>query len=248
MTYDPAANSKASYDLAISEMRRRHEAKDIPAKRVEFIGDCTLYLGDSRLIAPHIENVSAIITDPPYGMGFRSNFREEKHEAIANDEDTECLMWACSLPAAHSKYIFCRWDNLGQVLKPKSCITWVKNNWSMGDLDHEHARQTELVLFYPGPDHAFPAQRPQDVVRAPRTGNDNHPTEKPVQLMMAIAEWTSGLVLDPFMGSGSTGVACARLGRAFVGIEINEEYFDTACRRIQDALREPDMFVRSAQC
>jgi site-specific DNA-methyltransferase (adenine-specific) len=113
----------------------------------------------------------------------------------------------------------------------------------MGDLDHEHARQTEVALFYPGPDHFFPNGRPTDVIEAPRTGNDHHPTEKPVMLMWAILKWTDGLVFDPFMGSGTTGVACAKLRRPFVGVELDEGYFDIACRRIREAYDQPDLFV-----
>ena len=113
----------------------------------------------------------------------------------------------------------------------------------MGDLQHEHARQTEVALFYPGPQHDFPRGRPTDVIECARTGNAFHPTEKPVDLMRAVIEWTRGTVLDPFMGSGTTGVACVKLGRKFIGIEIEPKYFDIACRRIQAALDAPDMFV-----
>ncbi len=211
--------------------------------RTETIGDATLYLGDCREIMPTLPVQDVIATDPPYGMAFRSNHRAVKHLAIANDAATDCLMWACSLEALHSKYIFCRWDNLAEVPKPKSCITWVKNNWSMGDLDHEHARQTEVALYYPGPNHSFPKGRPTDVITAPRTGNDHHPTEKPTQLMEAILRWTSGAVCDPFMGSGTTGCAAARLQRPFIGIEIEPKYFDIACRRIEDDFRRPNMFT-----
>ena len=206
------------------------------------IGNATLYLGDCRDIVPHIQ-FDSVASDPPYGMSFQSNHRAVQHRAIANDDNEELLLWACSLRPRHSSYLFCRWDNLLQVPKPKSCVTWVKNNWSMGDLEHEHARQTEIALFYPGPEHDFPKGRPTDMIKAPRTGNDHHPTEKPVQLMMAMLEWTRGTVLDPFMGSGTTGVAAARLGRPFVGIEIDPAYFDIACRRIEDAQRQGDMFA-----
>jgi site-specific DNA-methyltransferase (adenine-specific) len=113
----------------------------------------------------------------------------------------------------------------------------------MGDLDHEHGRQTEVVLFYPGHQHLFPGRRPSDVINAPRTANEHHPTEKPVQLMGAIIKWTSGLVLDPFMGSGTTGVACMNLGRKFIGIEIEPKYFDIACERIENAQRQVRMFA-----
>jgi len=207
--------------------------------RIETFDNITLYNCDCREV---VANYSALISDPPYGMSFRSNHRAVKHEAIANDGDVGMLQWTCTLPAAHSKYIFCRWDNIADVPKPKSLITWVKNNWSMGDLKHEHGRQTEVALFYPGPEHFFPNGRPSDVVRAPRTGNGDQPTEKPVGLMEQVVLWTAGVVFDPFMGSGSTGVACAHLGRAFVGVELSQEYFDTACRRIEAALGQPSMF------
>lgn len=209
--------------------------------RIERIGDCTLYNGDCREVAEMVA-YDSIATDPPYGMAFRSNYRAVKHAAIANDGDVGMLQWTCDLIAAHSKYIFCRWDNIADVPKPKSLVTWVKNNWSMGDLKHEHARQTEVALFYPGDNHFFPNGRPADVVHAPRTGNDNHPTEKPVGLMEQVILWTDGVVFDPFMGSGATAVACTHLGRAFVGSELDPGYFDIACRRVEAALGQPSMF------
>lgn len=211
--------------------------------RIEQIGDCTLYNGDCREALELIGCAyDTLISDPPYGMAFRSNHRATKHEAIANDGDAGMLQWTCGLPARHSKYIFCRWDNLVDVPKPKSLITWVKNNWSMGDLKHEHGRQTEVALFYPGPEHFFGNGRPSDVVHAPRTGNTDHPTEKPISLMEQVIMWTAGTVLDPFMGAGSTGIASTRLGRAFIGVELNTTYFDAACRRIEDENRRPTFF------
>ena len=210
------------------------------------IGRATLYCGDAREIVPTLGQIGCVVSDPPYGMSFQSNHRTTQHARIANDDNEDLLRWACSLAPAHSAYLFCRWDNLFSVPKPKSLVTWVKNNWSMGDLEHEHARQTEVALFYPGPDHDFPAGRPSDVIRAPRTGNEHHPTEKPVQLMRAIIEWTRGTVLDPFMGSGSTGCAAAAMGRDFIGIELQEQYFETACRRLEDALTRPELFTEGA--
>jgi site-specific DNA-methyltransferase (adenine-specific) len=214
------------------------------ANRIETLAEgVTLYLGDCREILPTLGKVDAVVTDPPYGMAFRSNHRTIKHAAIANDGDADALKWACEIEATHSRYVFCRWDNLLDAPKPRSLVTWVKNNWSMGDLEHEHARQTEVALFYAGPEHFFPKGRPSDVISAPRTANDNHPTEKPVQLMRAIIGWTHGTILDPFMGSGTTGVAAVKLGRKFIGIEIEPKYFDIACKRISDALKQPDMFI-----
>ncbi len=214
--------------------------------RVERIGRATLYLGDCRDIVPGLPALDTIVSDPPYGMSFQSNHRSQQHERIANDDNEDLLLWACSLAPRHSSYLFCRWDNLFSVPKPKSLITWVKNNWSMGDLEHEHARQTEVALFYPGPEHDFPKSRPTDVIRAPRTGNEHHPTEKPVQLMRAMIEWTRGVVVDPFMGSGTTGCAAVAMGREFIGVELHELYFETACARIEQAQRQGDLFVAGA--
>ena len=212
--------------------------------REEIIGDARLILGDCREVLPTLPRVDAVVTDPPYGIVFRSNrpVIRSKHDPIRNDGDTDALRWACELPATHSSYVFCRWDNVAELPKPKSLVTWVKNHWSMGDLDREHARQTEVACFYPGPNHFFPRGRPSDVVHAPRTENWEHPTQKPVTLMEAVVRWTHGLVLDPFMGSGTTGVACIKLGRKFVGIEIESKYFDIACRRIEEAWKQPRLF------
>ena len=243
--YDPAKDAHDSYFAAVEAKRLRgdtHGWNDRPWRRKEVIGECTLYLGDAAEIVSSV-TFDALVTDPPFGMAFQSNHRGVQHERIANDDNPELLRWACELPVSHSRYVFCRWDNLVDIPKPKSLVTWVKNNWSMGDLEHEHARQTEVAAFYPGPDHFFPNGRPQDVIKAPRTGNEHHPTEKPVQLMQAFVEWTSGVVLDPFMGSGSTLVACARAGRSAVGIELHEPYFDIACQRLRKAYMQPDFFA-----
>jgi site-specific DNA-methyltransferase (adenine-specific) len=210
------------------------------------IGSATLYLGDCLEVLPLIDKVDAVITDPPYGMNFQSNFRNEKHLKIANDDSAEVAIqvinW-CLQNTNHSIYAFGRWDNLYDYPKPKSLITWVKNNWSMGDLHHEHARQTEVAFFYAMKDHFFPKQRPTDVIEYPRTNNEFHPTEKPIGLMCKFVEWTSGTILDPFMGSGTTGVAAIQMGRKFIGIEREQKYFDIACKRIEQAVSQPQLFA-----
>ena len=214
------------------------------------IGDATLYFGDCMDILPTLGVVDAVITDPPYGMSFQSNYRLVKHIKIANDESANLacavISWAIE-NATHSTYAFGRWDNLLDYPKPKSLITWVKNNWSMGDLLHEHARQTEVAFFYPGPKHDFPRSRPTDVVQHPRTSNEFHPTEKPVGLMELVIGWTRGVVLDPFMGSGTTGVAAIQMGRQFIGIEREPKYFEIACRRIERAQAQGQLFEPSVK-
>ena len=210
------------------------------------IGNATLYLGDCLEVLPLIDKVDAVITDPPYGMNFQSNHRNEKHLKIANDDSAEIAIqvinW-CLQNTNHSIYAFGRWDNIYDYPKPKSLITWVKNNWSMGDLHHEHARQTEVAFFYAMKEHFFPKQRPTDVIEYPRTNNEFHPTEKPVGLMCKFVEWTSGTIFDPFMGSGTTGVAAIQMGRKFIGIEREQKYFDIACKRIEQAVSQPQLFA-----
>ena len=215
--------------------------------RKEVIGDCTLYLGDCLEVMPTLGKVDAVVTDPPYGMSFQSNRRIEKRRKIANDDSADLLKWACEIPAEHSKYIWMRWDNTSQIVKPKSLITWVKNNHSMGDLKHEHGRKTEVCAFYAGPTHFWPNKRPNDVLMAARTGNCHHPTEKPVALMESVVAWTSGTVTDCFSGSGTTGVACVNLGREFIGIERDPDYFDIMCRRIEEAVNAPKQLDLSGE-
>lgn len=211
--------------------------------RVETIGNAKLYCADCRDVLPMLEGVDAVVTDPPFGMVYQSAWRTDRHDEIAGDGDASLLRLACEIPVTHARYVFCRWDNLREVPQPKSAITWVKNNWTSGDLEHAHGRQTEMILFYPGESHFFPNYRPPDVVKCAKESSDQHPTEKPVQLMHLVVGWTDGIVLDPFMGSGTTGVACARLGRRFIGIEIEPKYFEIALRRIEQAQRQKDLFV-----
>ncbi len=210
--------------------------------REERIGNQRLILGDCREIIDGLQ-FDAICTDPPFGMNFLSNYRKQKHAAIIHDRDEALLVWACEIPVTHSRYVWMRWDNIKQVPMPRSLITWVKNNHSMGDLEHEHARQTEVCAFYKGPEHRWPEYRPADVVKHQRTGNEFHPTEKPVSLMQEVIGWTLGVVCDPFMGSGSTLVACQRMGRAGTGIELDPDYFDIACKRVDEAARQPDLLI-----
>ena len=142
----------------------------------------------------------------------------------------------------NAAYIFCRWDNIYQLPKPKSLLVWVKNNWSMGDLKHEHGRQWEAICFYPAAGHKFKKRIP-DVLKGMRTGNIYHPTEKPVGLMTQIIDANiCGSVLDPFIGSGTTAIACERLNRCWIGIEISEEYCEIAAKRIENERKQLKMF------
>lgn len=218
------------------------EVPDVPVDPITKLGDLWI-LGEHRVLcgdSTKAEDVGrlmagatigSVITDPPFGMSFVSNYRVVKHKAIAGDSTADLLAYACAIEADHSSYVFCRWDNLSQVPPPTSLITWVKNNWSMGDLEHAHARQTEVALFYRGKNHSFPDGRPTDVVQHPRTGNNLHPTEKPVALLSEIIGWSIGLVFDPFLGSGTTLIAAEQLGRKCYGMEISPAYCDVIVKR-----------------
>ena len=177
------------------------------------------------MILPQLEAPEIILTDPPYGIEFVSNHRKVRYERITGDERLPVdMIEKCIRKASRATYVFCRWDNLSQLPKPRSCLAWVKNNWSMGDLQHEHGRQWEAIAFYAGADHKFISRIP-DVIHANRTGNEMHPTEKPVSLLKVILAANVGeTVLDPYMGSGSTLVAAKMLGRRCIGIEIEKNY------------------------
>jgi site-specific DNA-methyltransferase (adenine-specific) len=203
----------------------------------EYLNKITL--GDSREILAGFPDkcVDLIITDPPYGMSFQSNHRQEKHDKIAGDDTFPLWIFdEFNRIARNGVYVFCRWDNLVEVPKPKSVLAWVKNNWSMGDLQHEHGRMWEACCFYPKENHQF-IKRIPDVIYADRTGNSLHPTEKPVKLLETIIEANVGqIILDPFAGSGSTLLAAKNLGRDFIGIELSPKYVEVINERLSQDL------------
>ena len=192
------------------------------------LGDHWVTCGDAREFCTAAD---CVVTDPPYGMAFRSNYRKSRHPKIDGDEGETLLLWSCEIPVKHSKYVWCRWDNLASVPRPTSTVTWVKNNWSMGDLKHEHARQTEVCLFYPGEEHKWPTGRPSDVIHGKRTGNELHPSQKPLEVIAEIVQWTKGMIADPFLGSGTTLIAAEQLNRVCHGIEIEPKYVDVVIER-----------------
>ena len=194
---------------------------------------CTIYHGDCRDILPSLPSVDIVLSDPPYGMNYRSNYRKKKHKRIAGDYvlPVDLIELAMS-KAERAAYFFCRWDNLQQMPSPTSVLAWVKDNWGMGDLKHEHGRMWEACCFYPMHGHEF-VKRIPDVIHCPRTENNLHPTEKPVHLLSTILAANVGnTVLDPFMGSGTTLRAAMDLKKECIGIELDEEYCENAVKRL----------------
>lgn len=202
--------------------------------RTETIGDCTLHLGDCRDILPTLGKVDAVVTDPPYGIadvwkgGGGHGWGAARQQAIVrNDWDSETpdqkTLWAI-LDAASQQII---WGGNYFPLPVSRCwLVWNKpeRGFSLAEAELAWTNFDSVVRVWDGP-----RSEPGRV----------HPTQKPVALMAWCVAKTKGTVLDPFMGSGTTGVACAKAGRAFIGIEREPSYFDIACKRIDAATREP---------
>lgn len=193
------------------------------------------------------DSVDMVLADPPYGMSFQSGRRKVKHRAIENDDT---LLWIddfmsqCSRIAkgdtAH--YFFCSWHNVDifkqaaeKYFKVKNVLVWVKNNHGSGDLLADYAPKHELVLFCHKGRRKYNGKRECNILEFAKTNNALHPTQKPVDMLEFMIEKFSDegqVVIDPFMGSGSTGVACVNTNRKFIGIELDETYFKVAQSRI----------------
>ena len=227
--------------------------------RVEHLADgVTLHLGDCREILPTLGKVDAVVTDPPYGINFR--WKGAKRNGLVSG-----LSWG-----AGRRSIEPEWSDIVDDDKPfdpspffafPEVILWGGNNYSgLGparcwlvwdkrrDTTPDHHGDCELA--WTNLDSVIRCHRQvwRGIVREGEenvaNGDKHHPTQKPLALMTWCLHHTKGeTILDPFMGSGTTGVAAVKLGRKFIGIEIEERYFNIAIRRIQAALDAPDMFV-----
>jgi len=219
----------------------------------------TLYNGDcfEYMKSMPSKSIDAIITDPPYGIDYVSNMRKQKFEIMRDDDITNAawLSFAVNIIKLSGAIYCCsRWDVLGLWktifeffgMNVRNCIVWDKKQGGMGDLVGSYAPSHEMVLFATRGNHILRRNRPSDIIHIQRIGiNRNHPTEKPVDLMKEFilnSTDEGGIVFDPFMGSGTTGVACVQLGRNFIGCEISPEYFAIAEKRIQQAEAQPSLF------
>ena len=208
-----------------------------------------LRLGDCLELMKDIPDgsVDLVLTDPPYGMAFKSNYRKEKYNEIQNDKSLEWLERYISecyrvLKNNSAIYCFCSWHNVDvfkqaieKKFKVKNILIWEKNNTSMGDLKGSYAPKYEMIIFAHKGRKLLNGFRYADIIKANRTGNKLHPTEKPVDLLELFIKNSSdenAVVFDGFMGSGSCGVACVNTNRNFIGIELDENYFKIAKERI----------------
>lgn len=194
------------------------------------------------------KSIDLVLTDIPYGINFQSSRRKEKHLKIQNDIDVNWFPdWIkeidrVSKDDAHL-YIFCSHhkvdffkSEIEKFRKVKNILIWEKNNHGSGDLLGDYAPKYEMVLFCSNGDKKLNGGRDSNIIKANRTQNNLHPTEKPIDLMEYFISKSSienDLVLDTFAGSGSTLVACKNTKRNFIGFEIEKSYIDTINKRLQ---------------
>jgi site-specific DNA-methyltransferase (adenine-specific) len=203
--------------------------------RVETIGDATLYLGDCMEILPTLGKVDAVITDPPYGIDVGKMGMGKGAKASSFDK----FDWDCEAP------------NLSDILCAGSVqIIWggnyfelpVSGSWLAWDkVQTFSGADMELAWTNLGkPIKAFRMSR----IEAYGSIDKQHPTQKPLALMKWCIEQAGrpAVTLDPFMGSGTTGVAAVGMGLGFIGIEREPKYFEIACKRIEQAYNQRPLF------
>jgi DNA modification methylase len=219
------------------------------------IGGATLYLGDCRDILPGLGKVDAVVTDPPYGIktdstmacdgGFKGGtMLAAKAHYEATDWDSEPItanLMCAVREAAQWQIIF---GGNYYDCPPASCwLVWDKEvNGHFADCELAWTNLPKAVRRIR---HMW-----NGMLRKGQEQRCGHPTQKPLEVM----RWCIGhlpepneTILDPFMGSGTTGVAAVQMGRRFIGIEREPKYFDIACRRIEEAQRQADLFIAQAQ-
>ena len=205
-------------------------------------------------------SVDLIVTDPPYLISYATNSRKDKtHDfcsTIANDNNPalirDCLLECYRvLKPDSAAYVFCSAKTL-DVFKSfateagftvKNTIVWVKNNWTAGDLKAQYGQQYEPLLLLNKGRAIIRGKRLTDVWTFDRVAGKKqvHQNQKPVELIVQCIDKHSGtgdVVLDPFMGSGTTAVACVKTGRNFIGFELSQEYHAIALQRVADAVDE----------
>ncbi len=232
--------------------------------RVETFGNCTLHLGDAREIVPGLQPVDLVVTDAPYLLtsggaargdsghnpmrgGWMADYGNSGAVVTCDIGWPEIMSLIGSALAADGEaYVMANDKNVGPLLEAATAsglrlhnlLVWDKvtataNRWYMKNCEF-------TAYLFTGRARKIADCSAKQLVRMSQRDESDHPTEKPVQLMahyIAMSCPPGGVVLDPFMGSGTTGVAAVRQGRKFIGIEIEERHFDTACRRVEAAVQ-----------
>ena len=203
------------------------------------IGDATLYHGDCLEILPTLPKVDAVITDPPYGTHVTA-----WDNTIQVGHISACI----AATDGHALFFYSNtrlWHLLSAIKdsgRDAWTMVWHKSN-AMG-FERKFAPQWVPIVCAYTKGATFWGQ---DYFQCPIVPqNIGHPTPKPIGVtkwLVSKATKAGDIVSDPFMGSGTTGVACAQLGRKFIGIEVERKYFDIACERIDNACRQARMFA-----
>lgn len=210
----------------------------------EQIGACTLYRGDCREVRDDLY-ADAVVSDPPYGMQWDGRITRGPNGTGTTGPTRHygCTMAgdAASFdprPWLHyAEVLLWGFHHFPQALHRGSVLVWLKR-YDQGF--HSFLSDADVAWLSTG--HGVYCQR--DLSLQSNAHLRHHPTEKPLGIMRWCLSFIDGqTVLDPFMGSGTTGVACVQLGRSFIGIEIEPRYFDIACQRITAAYAQPDLFV-----
>lgn len=221
-----------------------------PWERAEIIGDCLLLQGDCMEIMPFVGEVDAVVTDPPYGIGLAGGFSGAGgfSKPIARREYKGD--WDDKIPDARAFDLFLKIS--------KSAIVWGGNYFTeilpKGEFWLVWDKQNTMPTFSDA-ELAWTNIPKKSVKRIVYNQNGLQAKEKerfhPTQKAVGVMEWCinhlpkdTKTILDPFMGSGTTLVACAKMGRMGIGIELDPDYFDIACDRVRKAYDQPDMFVK----
>ena len=215
-----------------------------------------LYQGDCLEIMGGIKDksVDLIVTDPPYLMDYQSNRRkkEDRFDKIKNDKGNYMLIQDY-LEECHrimkdntAIYCFCSWHNIDffknefeKYFKLKNILVWNKNNHGTGDLKGSYAPKHEFILFGHKGRTLLREKRIADVIDCPKISSNKltHPTEKPQDLLEIFIKQSSdvgSIIFDGFMGTGSCGIVAKKLNRNFIGIELDEKYFNIAKNRLEN--------------
>ena len=225
------------------------------------IGDCRLILGDCREILPTLPKFDALVTDPPYGVMLgeivNGQARAKNQQSYSTFSDTKEYIEDVVIPAIKIAIL----KTSRAIITPGNKNAWLYPHPDDFGVWYNPAGTgrgkwgfilAHMILFY-GKDPragrnatASSAWGLNDSVGGIK--NKLHPCPKPLKFTKWMVEKSSmegEAVIDPFMGSGTTGIAAIQLGRKFTGIELERKYFDIACKRIEDAYRQGDMFSES---
>lgn len=212
------------------------------------IGNATLYLGDCMDILPTLDKVDAVITDPPYGMNYRpekwKKYSGEKSGWMPIHGDNEKFNPSPFL--GYDNVILWGFNYYSDLLPVGALLIWDKRCNESGDKMYGASIESAWMKNQSGT--RIKRLLHGGVVNADSAYGNNekriHPTQKPIALMAWCIELAGSpeTILDPFMGSGTTGVASIQLGRKFIGIEREPKYFDIACQRIEQAVAQGQLF------